>query len=144
MFEIMKWKGTTGEWAVNVKNTVSVKDTNQSICSTWLMDASHLDERNEGESWLSMRDRTKKDREILHDFIPSENTRLIVDAGNTIQKCDLLPSELLQQRDELLEALKGVTKLYVDLAECGDCGYWNPHEEEPIANAEELIKKHDQ
>ena len=30
---------------------------------------------------------------------------LIVDAGNTAQKCGLLPSELLQQRDELKEAL---------------------------------------
>ena len=30
---------------------------------------------------------------------------LIADAGNTAQKCGLLPSELLQQRDELREAL---------------------------------------
>lgn len=33
---------------------------------------------------------------------------LIVDAGNTAQKCGLLPSELLQQRDELKEALINV------------------------------------
>ncbi len=31
---------------------------------------------------------------------------LIADAGNTAQKCGLLPSELLRQRDELKEALK--------------------------------------
>ena len=30
---------------------------------------------------------------------------LIADAGNTAQKCGLLPSELLKQRDELKEAL---------------------------------------
>ena len=30
---------------------------------------------------------------------------LCADAGNTAQKCGLLPSELLQQRDELKEAL---------------------------------------
>ena len=30
---------------------------------------------------------------------------LIADAGNTAQKCGLLPSELLRQRDELKEAL---------------------------------------
>ena len=30
---------------------------------------------------------------------------LIVDAGNTAQKCGLLPSELLQQRDELKDSL---------------------------------------
>lgn len=39
------------------------------------------------------------------------DAELIADAGNTYQKCDLLPSELLQQRDELLEALK-------EIAEC--------------------------
>ena len=33
------------------------------------------------------------------------NTDLIVDAGNTAQKCGLLPSELLRQRDELKGAL---------------------------------------
>lgn len=34
------------------------------------------------------------------------NAMLIADAGNTAQKCGLLPSELLQQRDELREVLK--------------------------------------
>ena len=33
------------------------------------------------------------------------NAELICDAGNTAQKCGLLPSELLKQRDELREAL---------------------------------------
>ena len=33
------------------------------------------------------------------------NALLIADAGNTAQKCGLLPSELLRQRDELREAL---------------------------------------
>ena len=34
------------------------------------------------------------------------NAQLIIDAGNTIQSCGLLPSQLLKQRNELLEALK--------------------------------------
>jgi hypothetical protein len=33
------------------------------------------------------------------------NALLIADAGNTAQKCGLLPSELLKQRDELKRAL---------------------------------------
>ena len=33
------------------------------------------------------------------------NVELFCDAGNTAQKCGLLPSELLRQRDELKEAL---------------------------------------
>ena len=36
------------------------------------------------------------------------NAVLIADAGNTAQKCGLLPSELLRQRDELREALKQI------------------------------------
>lgn len=40
---------------------------------------------------------------------------LIVDAGNTSQKCGLLPSELLQQRDELKEALAEQKRLYFSL-----------------------------
>jgi hypothetical protein len=126
MFEIMNWKGTTGEWQhgedFDNLHEITLGDRSDNIVNVKGLSVTH-----------------KPTKEQIF-----ENTRLIVDAGNTIQKCDLLPSELLKQRDELLEALKGVTKLYVDLAECGDCGYWNPHEEEPIANAEELIKKHDQ
>ena len=38
---------------------------------------------------------------------------LIADAGNTAQLCGLLPSELLKQRDELLEALKELVHLHM-------------------------------
>jgi len=38
---------------------------------------------------------------------------LFCDAGNTAQKCGLLPSELLKQRDELLEALKRLVYLHM-------------------------------
>ena len=38
----------------------------------------------------------------------ANNATLIADAGNTAQKCGLLPSELLKQRDELREALKQI------------------------------------
>jgi len=40
----------------------------------------------------------------LEDELQS-NAILIIDAGNTAQKCGMLPSELLRQRDELKEAL---------------------------------------
>ncbi len=43
------------------------------------------------------------------------NALLIADAGNTAQKCGLLPSELLQQRDELREALAEQKRLYFNL-----------------------------
>jgi len=36
------------------------------------------------------------------------NTQLIADAFNIINKCDLFPSQLLEQRNEMLEMLKEV------------------------------------
>jgi len=36
------------------------------------------------------------------------NAALIADAGNTAQKCGLLPSELLKQRDELTKMLNSL------------------------------------
>ena len=41
--------------------------------------------------------------------------KLFTDAGNTAQKCGLLPSELLRQRDELREALAEQKRLYFNL-----------------------------
>ena len=38
------------------------------------------------------------------------DAKLIADAGTTANKCGLLPSELLEQRNELLDALKRVEK----------------------------------
>jgi hypothetical protein len=43
------------------------------------------------------------------------NALLIADAGNTAQKCGLLPSELLRQRDELKEELAEQKRLYFKL-----------------------------
>jgi hypothetical protein len=40
------------------------------------------------------------------------NADLITDAGNTANKCGLLPSELLEQRDELLNVLIWVRRKY--------------------------------
>ena len=36
------------------------------------------------------------------------NAKLIVDAGNTANRCGLFPSEILEQRDELLEQLRSI------------------------------------
>ena len=57
---------------------------------------------------------------------------LCADAGNTAQKCGLLPSELLQQRDELKEALMRL------LQACDDEGWNNDGqdwEEQELARA---------
>jgi len=38
------------------------------------------------------------------------HAKLIADAGNTYQQCGLLPSKLLEQRDELLKVLKQIER----------------------------------
>jgi hypothetical protein len=43
-----------------------------------------------------------------HRYQAQANANLFVDALTTVQKCDLLPSELLKQRDILLVQLKSV------------------------------------
>lgn len=52
----------------------------------------------------------------LVDFCGAQNgnTDLICDAGNVANKTGLTPSELLAQRDELLEALKSARILIKD------------------------------
>jgi len=40
---------------------------------------------------------------------------LLIDGANTAQKCGMLPSELLRQRDELMEALEEQKRLYFNL-----------------------------
>ena len=41
------------------------------------------------------------------------NAKLIADAGTTANKCGLLPSELLEQRDDILKELDKINKLCV-------------------------------
>ena len=55
------------------------------------------------------------------------NAKLIADAGTTANKCGLLPSELLDQRDELLEALQKMCEYHEKMAtwDKGDNGYYS-------------------
>jgi len=39
------------------------------------------------------------------------NAKLIADAGTTINKCNLLPSELLSQMNEMLEIMERVQRI---------------------------------
>lgn len=67
------------------------------------------------------------------------NAELIADAGNTTNKCGFLPSELLEQRDELLEAVT----IFLDLAihEAGTMLERLSVNERAIFKAKSAIKK---
>lgn len=41
-----------------------------------------------------------------------EDAKLIADAGNTIQQCDKLPSELLSERDDAVRIIREAIDLY--------------------------------
>lgn len=46
------------------------------------------------------------EEQVVDYVYEHDDAILIADAGNTYQECGLTPSELLEQRDELLEALE--------------------------------------
>lgn len=52
--------------------------------------------------------------DVKIDVIDIDKTEIFNDALTTIQKCDLIPSELLAQRDELLECLKEMSSDYTN------------------------------
>tara|TARA_R110002074_G_scaffold18159_2_gene59073 strand:+ start:979 stop:1350 length:372 start_codon:yes stop_codon:yes gene_type:complete len=68
-----------------------------------------------------------------------ENVNLICNAFNTIQKCDLLPSELLKQRDELLEAVKTII-IGMEWSMEIDSRNFSKSDHEQLGNLRELIK----
>ena len=75
---------TKGEWSIDTADAIKIKAEDGSNIAI----LTHLTN-------FKRRDTDEVER----------NAMLIADAGNTAQKCGLLPSELLQQRDELREAL---------------------------------------
>lgn len=50
---------------------------------------------------------------------------------------------LIAAAPELLDALRAITKRYVDLAGSGDCGFWNPEEEPEVIAARAALEKAD-
>lgn len=90
----MNFKGTKGDWKFSTENT---SETDVTSCTHRICECKHYDSQI---------------TDLLEPNIEEglANAQLIVDAGNTINKCDLLPSELLEQRNLLLEALIRIRK----------------------------------
>jgi hypothetical protein len=98
----MKNNITEGKWQVFKNPFLHIESNGQ-----WIAQTSEIKEKP--TEWLSPEYeaeeiRVKKEEE--------SNANLIADAGTTANKCGLLPSELLAQRDELLECLKTLLNLY--------------------------------
>lgn len=85
---------TKGEWRIDTADAIKIKAEDGSNIAI----LTHLTN-------FKRRDTDEVERNAL----------LIADAGNTAQKCGLLPSELLQQRNELKEALAEQKRLYFSL-----------------------------
>lgn len=50
-------------------------------------------------------------------------------------------ARLIAAAPDLLDALHGMLKRYTELVNCGDCGHWNPEEEQPVINGRNAIAK---
>jgi len=85
---------TIGEWRIDTADAIKIK-------------------AEDGSNIAILTHLTNFKRRDTDEVEP--NALLIADAGNTAQKCGLLPSELLQQRDELREALAEQKRLYFSL-----------------------------
>ena len=75
----------------------------------------------------------------VNNKVCDANAKLIADAGTTASKCGLLPSELLEQRNELLEALEYLLNEYQEtlIFEYSHSGEDNPE----VIQAKQAIKK---
>ena len=78
------WKGTTGEFQVTNEKTGNCFIHPSGLSAAVAMVYTQNEHRYEAQA----------------------NAKLFADALNTVNKCDLMPSELLKQRDELLKALE--------------------------------------
>ncbi len=108
-----KFKGSKGEWKSN-----------------------DVDIKIEGELIATAHGFYDKERVYSYTPVTNANAELIADAGNTIQKCGLLPSELLEQRDRLLAALK---ELYVTINK--DYGHFKNSYSASLEKAQTAINK---
>jgi hypothetical protein len=89
-----EFKGSKGEWTVSYH---SWSDTSV-YCKT--------DEETTTVCYSDIDDDDYD--EDVSEVINEANMELIADAGNTIQSCGLLPSELLKQRNEALELFQDI------------------------------------
>ena len=87
-----KLKITTGLWIIEPDNN-------------WECAVNIGEEGKECTHFINLTNNDIEGWEEMH-----ANAMLIADAGNTYQQCGLLPSELLEQRDELLQTLKQIER----------------------------------
>jgi hypothetical protein len=80
----MEFKGTKGKWLLS-EHGKSVISSYGTVASCWGENVDDLDERLEGESWLSMRNRTFADREERLETIPKANALLISKAPEMLE-----------------------------------------------------------
>lgn len=72
---------------------------------------------------------------VAHNTETVGNAQLIADVFNTANKCDMLPSELLEQRDEVISLLKRIV-IAVEQKHADKFGFGKP-----ILDADTFIKK---
>jgi hypothetical protein len=109
-----EFKGTKGKWAVDNQSGMVVCN-HQAIASAWLMSTDDLEIRLDGESWLDMRNRTLKEREVLTKLVPKANSLLISKAPEMLEMLvNIIESELLSgstTEPKIKQLIKEATEL---------------------------------
>jgi hypothetical protein len=110
----MEFKGTKGKWLLS-EHGKSVISSYGTVASCWGENVDDLDERLEGESWLSMRNRTFADREERLETIPKANALLISKAPEMLEMLkdihSYLGSHFEKEKKEIEKLIKEATEL---------------------------------
>jgi len=114
-----EFKGTKGEWSWH---TTGLHGKIYEIINTPKYPALFM-----------LNPKYKMDAELQADI------ELVADAGNTIQSCGLLPSELLKQRDEMREMLSVLLPMFTELD--SQFGKENPQERKWNENEIQTIQR---
>jgi hypothetical protein len=80
----MEFKGTKGKWELH-KNKKDIYVNNKLIITAWSENTDDLNERINGESWMSLRDRTKEERHERTVIKPSYNALLCSKAPEMLE-----------------------------------------------------------
>lgn len=81
-------------------------------------------------------------QETVWAGLPTKETRWEAEFQGVAPREELeARARLAQAAPELLAALKMMVDHYVQLASSGDCGFWNPEDEEQVIGAREAIAK---
>ncbi len=106
----MEFKGTKESWFLS-DDKKSVKSKHGTVATCWSESNEDLDERLDGESWLSMRERTRDERLIRNEIKPKANALLISKSPEMLEMLEKIYKEGKFIKSEIEQLIKQATEL---------------------------------